>query len=439
VPADEDGDGAIDEGCAWNFGTPHAMPAPMGVAWEKNLVTPSWISPDGLRLYVTYRTDFGRHGAVHLITRASRLAPFGAPVPVAGLDLGNFSVTGFTLSSDEREAYFEAEAAGAGQTDIYRATRASRDGQFSALARVDALSSDGNDERPALRVDGREILLAQGRRLYRAVRASTDEPFGAAEPLRGIPDGDVNSPSPSLDGRSIVYYAVASGTFRLFRAERSDVASATFGDPVEIVSAEPSGAHEVFTPVLSETTHELFFASSQPWSPTYYALWRIRICRDAGCVSDPIPCAGVRSPDGMHCYTKLASTQSWSAAETLCTQNGGHLATISSQAEQDLVWSRFGGEGLWIGAYDDRGTIAECNSRGIGGAVFPCAFGWESGEAWTFSRWFSSAAVAEPEEGAAGQDCGALWRDPTYDGMWADIACSETFRAVCESVAIPTW
>jgi hypothetical protein len=441
VPGDENGDGATDEGCAWSFGTPHPLPAPMGVAWVPNIVTPTWISGDGLRLYLTYATNFGERTGLYVVTRSGRDAAFGAPVPVAGLDLASYSVNGFTVSSDEREAYFSARPTGGTQSDIYRATRPSLGEPFAALVALPALSTDGDDERPALSADGRELWLAHSRRLVRSTRTATSEPFGPPEALRGLPDIESNAVAPSADGRTIFYYVNSNGRFQIMRADRADATTATFGDPVEVVALEPSGQSETFLPVLSQATQEIFFSSNQPWSPTHYALWRARICRDGACPDQPIACpsgTGVRSPDGLHCYTKVAEAQTYASAEASCAQLGGHLVAIGSAAEQALIWGRFGGETLWMGGYDDARGVGECNTGGRDGSpAFPCAWAWESGEPWTYATWGSSAVV-EPEESTE-QDCGVLWSASGYAGKWADESCTVPYAAVCETVAIPTW
>jgi hypothetical protein len=444
VPGDEDGDGLVDEGCAWSFGVPHPLSAPMGVAWVPNIVTPTWISHDGRRLYVTYATTFGQHTGLYVVSRPDRSARFGAPTPVAGIDLANYSVNGFTVSSDEREAYFTATTTGSMGSDVYRATRASIDEPFGALVALPALSTANNDERPALSVDGRELWLAHDRRLVRSTRTATSEPFGPPEALRGLPDIESNAVAPSIDGRTIFYYVNASGRFQLMRAERADGTTATFGDPVEVVALEPSGMYENFLPVLSQSTQEMFFGSNQPWSPTHYAIWRARICRDGACPSEPIACpsgTGVRSPDGLHCYSKLTTAQTQTAAETACAQQGGHLAAINSAAEQALVWDRFGTESLWMGGFDDARGVGECNTLARDGSpAFPCPWGWTSGEVWTYANWGAtpSGSVVEPEEGGE-QDCGVLWFDSGYDGKWADELCGAAHAALCETVSYPTW
>ena len=67
------------------------------------------------------------------------------------------------------------------------------------------------------------------------------------------------------------------------------------------------------------------------------------------------------------------------------------------------MWSTFGPtDNLWFGGFDDRGPVGECNTAldRDGSPAFPCAWGWETGEAWAYANWYSVAmGLLEPEEG----------------------------------------
>jgi hypothetical protein len=202
--------------------------------------------------------------------------------------------------------------------------------------------------------------------------------------------------------------------------------------------------------VLSEPTRELFFGSSQPWTPTHYAVWRAEVCRSTDCSTPAIPCAGVTSEDGQHCYTRLEQPTTRAAAQTLCESQGGTLATLHSQAEHDRIWTTFrrGPDGmdqmLWVGGFDDRpGVVAECNTRGVASAAWPCPWAWETGEPWTWSAWATTdAAGSEPNESldtTVEEDCLVLWTGETGTGKWNDIRCSYDLYAICETTAFPTW
>lgn len=445
VPADENGDGQVDEGCAWRFGTPHWIPPVAGTAWLTSYVEPSWISSDGLRLYLIMHTGGDASSRVWLTTRADRRAQFHGLVPVTGLDLGSYVVTALALSADEREAYVTAQQSGTTPPpDLFRTTRASTTDSFAALARVDALSTPAVEERPTLRADGLELLFTSGRKLRRAVRASTGEAFSAASDIEGLPTGEVVGSALSADGHTLFFNGKLAGAVqsRLYRSERADVTSGSFGDPALVNLAVPDSAN-AFYPVLSEATRELYFGSDQPWSPTYYAVWRAEICRDGACPTRTIDCpsGGVRSADQLHCYSKLPSLQTAADAEASCVAQGGHLVSIQSQAEQTAVWTAFpssGTEYRWIGSYDHRGAVPECNTLGAHGSVaFPCAWGWESGETWTFATWGVSSTVTEPQDGGDGENCATVYAP--YSGAWADVPCSASGIGLCETSLYPTW
>jgi hypothetical protein len=439
TPIDEDGDGALDEGCPWNVGTPHWLPALDGVAGEGRILFPNWLSPDGTRLYVT--SAVGAASKIMVATRSGRDAPFGPPVDLRGTGLPNFAVVTIALSDDEREAFVAARpvATPDADTDLYRMVRAAPGGDFGELELLAQLSTEHNEEGVTLRADGLEIIYAADRVLHRALRSTPGGSFGPPVAVEGIPTTGVNSPQLSRDGRTLFFYRPPMGRpFRIFRAERADPASPVFGGVEEMAGLEPLGSLHVFHPMLAAQTRELFLASDQPWSPTRYAIWRAELCRDGACQERLIPCAGVRSPDGLHCYTRLDAMQSQPAAEAACRTAGGHLASISSAAEQALVWS-IAAETAWIGAGDDRPGVPECNRRSLDSSVaYPCPWGWEDGTRWTYDAWGNAGTPLglEPQEEGE-EDCAALYAP--YAGLWADLGCALMFRAVCETTLYPTW
>lgn len=448
-PADEDMDGDVDEGCPWSFGKPHVMAPFAGDPTVATEVDPSWVSPDGRRLYMTVLGRGARQ--VRVASREAANQAFGPAIPLAGEDLGNYIVNGVTLSSDEREAYFAAKpASSSGEADIYRATRADRAAPFGPLELVPGVSTTGRDDRPQLRADGRELLVVSSRTLRRALRISASDAFAAAEDLQGLLPGENSGGFLSRDGRTLFFYHLEAGIpMRIHRAERADAASATFGNVTEVIELEPSRQQSVFYPVLSESTRELFFGSSQSWSPTRYAIWRAELCRTGDCSTPGVTCDGVPSPDGQHCYT-LLEPMPRADAQTACRGRGASLASIHSQAEHDFLWSEFrldparADQSLWIGGFDDRpGIAAECNRRGIDGATWPCPWAWESGEAWTWSAWARTETYGdepnEDNETTVEEDCLVLWTGQIGTGKWNDVRCTYMLRGICEHTAYPTW
>jgi len=114
-----------------------------------------------------------------------------------------------------------------------------------------------------------------------------------------------------------------------------------------------------------------------------------------------------------HRYKAVATVEilSWKQADKLARTMGGHLATISSQAENDFVFGLvnapefFGkhGEGPALG-----GTQQEGAAEPGGG------WSWVNGEPWSYSNWFST----EPNNGR--------YQDGTEDRLQFYSARSQT-------------
>jgi hypothetical protein len=444
VPADEDGDGVVDEGCAWRLGPAHALTAIDGGARRDAAVHPMWISRDGLRLY-TVSTLLGVRALVS--TREGTDRPFGPGVPIPG-DFEQSQVAGIALSGDESEAYFVAVSE-PGLQEVYRSVRGP-DGRFGPGLLVTMQPQRSIAGKFHLRGDGLELVYATTHGgLYRALRASTGDAFSTTERLTGIPGEGTFAPTLSSDGRMLFYSLVEGEVRRFFRAERSDPATAAFGEPLEVVDLQASGTTSVGTVALSEATREFFYSSAQPWAPTEKAIFRAPICRDGPCPAlAHVPCAGVRSPDGLHCYTALPAPQTHAAAAAGCASLGASLVSISSAAEHDLVWTTFGASplrNLWAGGYDDRPAsspgVLECNRRGASSAPWPCAWAWESGELWTYAGWAVTPMYGdEPNEWADGEeDCLQLWGSVEQPGRFNDALCTEAALGVCETTLFPTW
>ena len=126
---------------------------------------------------------------------------------------------------------------------------------------------------------------------------------------------------------------------------------------------------------------------------------------NAGVVGSPI-----LNPANNH-YYYLLSPATWSASQTEALSLGGNLVTINDAAENEWVYSTFGGlnRALWIGLTDQ-------DSEGT--------FSWISGEAFSFSNW----SPGEPNNG------GGFVSDENYvyiveanpgwlltPGMWNDV------------------
>jgi hypothetical protein len=98
-----------------------------------------------------------------------------------------------------------------------------------------------------------------------------------------------------------------------------------------------------------------------------------------------------------------------SDASTLCAGADAHLATITDQDEDDLVWQMIGDD-AWIGADDltNEGT-----------------WEWITGEPFGYQGW----ELGEPDDAYGQEDCAVVYG---VTGLWHDRYCELDYDAVCE-------
>lgn len=119
-------------------------------------------------------------------------------------------------------------------------------------------------------------------------------------------------------------------------------------------------------------------------------------------------------PSGEHQYKIFYDTLTWEEAKAACEAKGGHLATITSEEEQQkLNLYNAGNHNLWIGGYK--------NADG--------QWCWVNGEPWTYENW----GDGEPNNSSnvvAGESCVAMWPE-----KWNDLANSNKYEQsgyICE-------
>jgi hypothetical protein len=100
---------------------------------------------------------------------------------------------------------------------------------------------------------------------------------------------------------------------------------------------------------------------------------------------------------------------SWEDARAMAESQGGYLATITSEAENDFVWGLLSGQNnyssYWLGGYQ-----TNFDSEPDGG------WAWVTGETWDYTNWY---APWEPNNGVGGtQHYLHYWPD---DGFWDDM------------------
>lgn len=112
-----------------------------------------------------------------------------------------------------------------------------------------------------------------------------------------------------------------------------------------------------------------------------------------------------------HCYLVVNQGVAYDVAQTGCANWGGHLVTITAQAEQDFI-----------------NSIASPLEQYSIGLVAPGPnqnFAWETGEALTYTSW----ATSQPDWGT-NQTPYCVETDAF--GNWSDYACFYGGRSICE-------
>ncbi len=106
-----------------------------------------------------------------------------------------------------------------------------------------------------------------------------------------------------------------------------------------------------------------------------------------------------------HVYEAVATYKPWKDAQRECEQRGGHLATIGSKSENDLVGSLMKGKGMttaWLGGSDEK----------VEGA-----WNWVTGEPLSFTSW----DALRPNSAAGNSDDFLAIIDAATAGMkWTD-------------------
>jgi len=116
------------------------------------------------------------------------------------------------------------------------------------------------------------------------------------------------------------------------------------------------------------------------------------------------------NPSNEHSYKRFDTAETWSQAKNACANQGGYLATITSQNENDWVWSKFGAStGVYEGAY---------KGFWLGGsdATTEGQWTWITGELWNYSNW----DTGQPDNASGrGQSYTVMW-NYNVEGSWDD-------------------
>lgn len=173
------------------------------------------LSSDGLTLWIARDTAPGEDLDIDLFVmrRASRDEPFGDPEPVSELNTpykdGSSSIT-----ADELTVFFHSDRPGSvGKTDIWMATRASKEQPFDPPFLVPAVdvNTDAVEFTPSITPDGLTLYFASTREegqgmsdIWVARRSTIGESFGPAQPLVNLnTDGTEKACDISADGLTL--------------------------------------------------------------------------------------------------------------------------------------------------------------------------------------------------------------------------------------------
>ena len=127
-------------------------------------------------------------------------------------------------------------------------------------------------------------------------------------------------------------------------------------------------------------------------------------------------------------YQVIQGNFNWEEAKADAEARGGHLATIISQAEQDLIVSFFeselreGRNGTWIGAYQTSKTDEPSGN-----------WAWVNGEQWSYTNWNGA-----PDNHQGDQDYGCIIGDIPGFSKWDDAPLAGGYTRYLLEFGYPT-
>lgn len=112
-------------------------------------------------------------------------------------------------------------------------------------------------------------------------------------------------------------------------------------------------------------------------------------------------------------YVLMSGASSWVEAEVMCRQKGGHMATISSQAENDYIYNIL--------------KKANCKDAYFGLVRHEGKFQWVTGEPVVYTNW----NPGEPNNQDNNEDC-AMFYNKSQPGRWNDGHMTPQSIFICE-------
>jgi cysteine-rich repeat protein len=132
---------------------------------------------------------------------------------------------------------------------------------------------------------------------------------------------------------------------------------------------------------------------------------------------------GAKASEDHHCYAGYDEAD-FEGAQKNCVERGGHLVTIGSAAENEIV-NAFVNNSKFIGTFEDVALTSES----------PGTYQWITGEAMAFENWSGGQPDREGvrcNQLASNERCYEHCAYMRGDGTWADQRCDEADGYVCE-------
>lgn len=175
----------------------------------------------------------------------------------------------------------------------------------------------------------------------------------------------------------------------------------SFANAIELATIQSSALTGTFNAVIPDGTpsgtNYRFRVISTNLAATGSASSAVTINGVLGNIPNPAIFRYIGNVNGKNYYQSI-NTQSWANAKLNCESNGGHLATISNDAENDLFYANADNGRLYIGLSD---------------AVTENVFLWENNTPYGYSNWH-----AGNPDNASNEDYVEMRDD---NGRWNDI------------------
>ena len=136
--------------------------------------------------------------------------------------------------------------------------------------------------------------------------------------------------------------------------------------------------------------------------------------------TEPVKCPPSWPKQGNSCFQMIEEKLSWFDAEIRCIKEGGHLASVHSKEEMDVLQElaskhkNLNVNYFWIGAND---------------LMKEGQFDWSDGLNISFSNW----RPRHPTENTK-KNCVSFWRydGNKWDGLWFDNSCVQKYISFCK-------